>query len=900
MHLAGYSSSNLPANYFQTLPSNLIMPLLQNRFILKNYSSIKLLFAIFLVLLYNASFATTNIHRDTILINENWKFLRQGSADAMTSEYNDSHWQNVNIPHCFNISDPYDDDNDYYRGVVTYRKKLVLPDSLKGKNIILFFEGTNQSSDVFVNGIFAGSHKGGYTAFSFPVHPFLLWEGKENVITVQLSNAVDMSFPPLHVGFTSYGGIYRSVKLIVTNQSIHFATNDFASNGVFIRTPKVSAASASIEIKGSIQHIGNRNDSVNIITLVKNKLGNQVAVFNKYIALNASGTTDFSIQSSDILQPELWSPEHPNLYHAEIQIIQNHKIADVINIPVAFRWFAFNANTGFMLNGEKYILKGTNRHQDKLGQGSALSNEDHLKDLLLIKKMGCNFLRLAHYPQADKVLQYADELGLLIWEEIPLVDYMNLNDVFLQNCKTMITEMVKQHFNHPSVILWGSMNEIFLHNNSNERAQKITDSVYAEGVRKYAVILDSTIRNLDAARYSTMAMHMSNDYGKYQIDQIPQVASFNIYNGWYSGMVNEFGPIFDRKHQAKPNQTLFISEYGAESDDRLNTENPTRLDNTGQYQRYFHESYLAQIQARPYLAGTAIWNEFDFGNPNIGGTQSNINHKGMCTWDRKPKDVFYFYKANWNPEPMVYIASRDWKIRAGGLKDSSTIDVYSNSGNVSLKVNETNYPSLNCNSVGKASWKVQLKNGLNKVAAYATNNKVLIDTFSIYYAAYSDILTDNNFKSIAVNLGSNAQYIDSTGLIWLEDKPYTKGSFGYVGGTPTFVGLKNKITNTNKTPLLYTYLNGMEEYRMDVPNGKYEIEIYLLEPEFKKSGLRIFDMSVNDQLIFNHIDLFAEFGFAKAVKKIIRTEVKGGSGVCVKYKSIIGKPVSNGIRLIKK
>jgi beta-galactosidase len=881
------------------MPTFLIISLFKNRQSLNLNSKLKLLFFAIGLLLLNNTLVAKIIARDTILINDNWKFIRQGTTDAMTTEYNDAHWQKINIPHCFNVTDPYDNDNDYYRGIVTYRKKIILPDSLKGKSITLFFEGANQSSDVFVNGIFAGSHKGGYTAFSFPIDQFLVWGRKENVITVQLSNAVDMSFPPLHVGFTSYGGIYRSVKLIVTNQSIHFATNDHGSQGVFINTPKVNKSAAVIEIKGSIQHNGNTNDSINIVTYLKNKLGNQVAVFNKNIVLNKSETTDFSIQSSDIIQPELWSPEQPNLYHAEIQIIQNNKVVDVINIPLAFRWFAFNANTGFMLNGEKYILKGTNRHQDKLGMGSALSNEDHLKDLLLIKKMGCNFLRLAHYPQADKVLQYADELGLLIWEEIPLVDYMNLNDVFLQNCKTMITEMVKQHYNHPSVILWGSMNEIFLHSNSNERAQKITDSVYAEGVRKYAVILDSTIRKLDATRYSTMAMHMSSDYDKYQIDKIPQVASFNIYNGWYSGLVNEFGPIFDRKHQAKPNQTLFISEYGAESDDRVNTENPTRLDNTGQYQRYFHESYLAQIQARPYLAGTAIWNEFDFGNPNIGGTQSNINHKGMCTWDRIPKDVFYFYKANWNPEPMIYIASRDWKIRAGKLKDSSTIDVYSNSGNVSLQVNETKYPSLNCNSVGKASWKVQLKNGLNKVAAYATNNKMLMDTFNIYHTAYSDILSDKNFKSIAINLGSNAQYIDSTGLIWVEDKPYTNGSFGYVGGTPTFVGLKNKITNTNKTPLLYTYINGIEEYRMDVLDGKYEIEIYLLEPEFKKAGLRIFDVSVNDQLVLNHTDLFAEFGFAKAVKKIIHANAKGGNGIRIKYKSIVGKPISNGIRLIK-
>ena len=195
----------------------------------------------------------------------------------------------------------------------------------------------------------------------------------------------------------------------------------------------------------------------------------------------------------------------------------------------------------FRSNGQKYILKGTNRHQDLAGKGSALSQEDHEQDLQIIKNMGCNFLRLAHYPQDPYVLKRADELGLFIWEEIPLVNYMNTEPLFVGNCKTMIREMIRQHYNYPSILLWGSMNEIFLNDYYNNRAQKITDSVYGFKVRDIEKQLDALVREEDPARYSTLAMHGSTDYEKYGIASIPQVASYNVYNGWYAGKVEEFG-----------------------------------------------------------------------------------------------------------------------------------------------------------------------------------------------------------------------------------------------------------------------------------------------------------------------------------------------------------------------
>lgn len=403
-------------------------------------------------------------------------------------------------------------------------------------------------------------------------------------------------------------------------------------------------------------------------------------------------------------------------------------------------------------------------------------------------------------------------------------------------------------------------------------------------------------------------MHMSSDYDKYKIDVIPQVAGYNIYNGWYSGKVEEFGKTFDKKHESKPNQVILVSEYGAESDASVNTEKPTRLDNTGQYQRYFHESYLSQIKKRNYFAGTAIWNQFDFGNPNIGGTISNINHKGMCTWDRKPKDAFYLYKANWNEEPMVYIASRDWPVRAGYLGDSSTIDVYSNGKRVSLFLNGTEISSKFINDVYKATWQVVFKNGNNVVVAKSFfNKKTISDTFNISYNSYakefasisSSLSSFSLLPSLYINCGSNAQFKDDQQSIWLEDKAYTKGSFGYLNGDPSFISLKGKITNTDKQPLLYTYLNDIKEYKLDVPTGTYSVTMFFAEPEYHEANKRVFAVSINQTKILPNLDLYKEAGYCTSYSKKFIINVKENEGLTIKFEALKGKAILNGLQIEK-
>jgi beta-galactosidase len=461
--------------------------------------------------------------------------------------------------------------------------------------------------------------------------------------------------------------------------------------------------------------------------------------------------------------------------------------------------------------------------------------------------------------------------------------------------------MVRQHYNHPSILLWGSMNEIFLNDAFNNRTQKITDSSYGQEARRFAEMLDKYIRTEDSNRVSTLAMHMSSDYDKYKIDVVPEVASYNVYSGWYSGKVDEFGKTFDNKHASKPKLSIFISEYGAESDRSLNTETPIRLDNTGQYQRYFHESYLQQIKARTYLSGSAIWNQFDFGNPNIGGTMSNINHKGMYTWDRQPKDVYFFYKANWNPSPMIYIASRDWRDRAGAIGDSSTIEVYTNGKDATLLLNKKNIGTKKINSINKIKWRVVLVDGVNElIAKTKIKGEVVADTFYLNYHGYSKKIADNSsFNSLLINIGSNAQYIDNQKNIWLEDRPYKKGSFGYIGGKPSFIYLKGKITNTDKTPLLYSYLDSISIYQIDVPNGQYQIELFFAEPEFHEQDKRVFNVNVNGSSVINHIDLNKEASYVEAVSKTLNVTAKDNQGIQITFDAIKGNPILNALRITR-
>lgn len=860
------------------------------------------LFYSFFILLFCAAKTDAQSTRTITGINDNWKFHKGGTEYASTPDFDDTKWERVNLPHTWNAKDPFTDNETYFRGIGWYRKAFRLDPALKNKKIFLLFEGAYQVTDVYVNGDFAGEHKGGFTAFSFDITPYLNKEaGAENVIAIQVNSAHNNFIPPLSVGYALYGGIYRKAWLIATND-LHFTEVNNNAKGVFITTPTVNEKMASVNVRATVTNESPTRKTFQFVNTIFDKDGNKIKSFSKEMSLDAGMKLSTADSTNDISNPHLWSPEDPYLYVVQTQLIENGKVIDEVNNPIGFRWFHFDPQKGFFLNGKKYVLHGTNRHQDLQGKGDALSDEDHIRDMHIIKNMGANFLRLAHYPQAPEMLRLADQLGILIWEEIPVVDYMTIQPEFLNNAANMLREMIHQNYNHPSIIIWGSMNEVLLQSQYGVRIQRhVSDSVYVHGIRKYAVKLDSTIRSEDPTRYTTMAMHGSGDYAKYNLDNISEIKGRNIYDGWYGGKVDGFGKYLDKLHEEKPDQIVIVSEYGAGSDRQVNTSDPQRLDFSGEYQRYYHESYLRQINARHWLGGTAIWNEFDFSQPNIGGPMSNLNNKGMLTWDRKYKDVYFLYKANWNPEPMVYIATRDWLQRAGYVDTKYNVDVYANTSEVTLYVNGNKVGTVKPDDIHKCTFAFQLKDGDNFIEAVGKENKKQIkDAVVIHNKIYPHNLSESkSFSSIYINVGSNAQYTDADKMVWLQDQPYVKGSYGYISGKPTNMNLKYMIRNTLHTPLLYSYLDSVSDYRADVPDGIYQVDLYFIEPEKIQKGERVFDVSINKNKVINHLDLTDESGFCIADKKSFVIKVVNGEGLQISLNGIKGKPVLSGIKILK-
>lgn len=834
-------------------------------------------------------------------IDDGWKYIPEGLAYAFDTRRDDLPGVQVSLPHTWNAADVFDDDRTYRRSIGWYRKEIRLGQESRHKRIFLCFEGAHQVADVYVNGAFIGRHKGGYTAFTFDITDQLKWKNDSStaLVAVQVNNAHDPYVPPLSIGYASYGGIYRDAWLITTG-ALHFTGVDNNSGGVYITTPDIASGKGTVAIRSTVTNESDHAATFRFVNDIFDATSRLIRTATTSYTLAPGQETAVSATADAGNNPHLWSPSDPYLYHVKSRLEMDGHKTDEVDNTIGFRWFNFDANTGFSLNGKKLALHGTTRHQDMLGKGDALTGEDHERDMRIIKEMGANFVRLAHYPQAPKVLQLADELGLIIWEEVPVVNYMTLSPEFLDNSENMIREMIRQGYNHPSVVMWGSMNEILLYSKEGIRVQKHTDTIYINHLKKFAVRLDSTIRAEDPTRYTTMAMHLSDDYAKFGLDRISQVGGHNIYDGWYSGTLEDFGKDVDEIHRTEPRQRIFISEYGAEGEERLNTERPQRTDYTGQYQRLYHESYLRQINARPFLAGTSIWNEFDFSQPNIGGPASHRNQKGMVTWDRRPKDVYYMYKANWNPEPMVYIATRNWMTRAGTTQQLNTIDIYSNLGEVTLSVNGELQPAKKPDDVKKATWQVHLVNGRNILRATGRSGKQTVtDEVIIDYHTYDANLTASNipFQTISVNVGSNAQYLDASGTVWIEDRPYTKGSFGHIGGNNAFFARGEIIKSTHDVPLYYSFLDSLQGYRLDVKDGRYKVTLYFAESKDLTPGERLFDIVINGQTLIHDLDLAAAYGYAMAIKKTFVVDATGGRGIQIDLPARKGGAVLSGIKV---
>jgi len=872
-----------------------------------------ILFMLFFTISGLNSFAQ-DAGRKTISLNDQWEFQKENGPV-----------EQVNIPHTWNDKDVLDDTPGYYRGLGIYKRKLKLDESAKEKDVFLVFNGIAQESEVLVNGKSAGKHIGSYTKFIVPIKQFLNYTN--DIIEVRANNRFNEDIPPLTADFTFFGGMYRNVTLLITN-SVHFSQRENGSSGLFITTPQVSAETADVNINSYVENTSAFARKLQINATIFNSKGEEVASQTATISLNKGEKKSVNHYIKSIKKPELWSPENPYLYRVATKIIdvKTKAIVDQVSNPLGFRWFKFDVDKGFFLNGKSVKLIGASRHQDYENLGNATPDALQIKDVEWLKAMGGNFLRVAHYPQDPLILEACDRLGILASVEIPVVNTITETEAFTNNCLNMQTEMIKQNFNHPSIIIWAYMNEILLRLKfSNDKPRQ---QIYFDHVRELAQKLDSLTRKLDPSRYTLLVNHGAWDiYNKVGLTKIPMIVGWNLYSGWYSGVPADFAKFLDRHHKELPNTPFMVTEYGADADPRIRSFAPIRFDKSIEYALQFHQVYLNAMLSRPFVAGGMAWNLADFNSETREETMPHINNKGLLTIGRQPKDTYFLYQAYLSGKPYLKITSAQWKERTG-IADSGTL-----ASTQPVQV-ATNLKSaelfLNGKSLGIKeavdhiiNWNVPFINGLNQLRVVSGDQN---DQADINFQLQPFKFTDSKipFANMNVLLGSKRFYIDEKEhQLWIPDQPYSIGSWGWIGGEP-YKGTNNRIMygsdknilGTDNDPVYQTQQVGIKQFKFDVPDGEYELALhfaelvggeskealaYNLDNNHKKEAeeKRVFSVSINGASFMNQVNLAADFGYTTAVQKKTRITVQNGKGIVIDFNSIEGKAVLNAIQLRK-
>ena len=571
-------------------------------------------------------------------INEGWDFTKDGVT------------QKINLPHTWNNVDGQGGAETYDRCRCVYERSIPRFDG----RVYLEINGANTVAEVFINGIYIGSHENGYAMFRFEITDFL--KDEDNVIRIIVDNSQNEFLYPEMADFTFYGGIYRDVNIISDVANSHFSLLDMSLCGMYI-TPK---ADGRVFVKTLIEGSCKGLTKEFIITDAE---GNEVA--------KREVDADVDAVKLFIDDPVLWNGmKNPYLYTMTARLKDGGGVIDEISDRFGVREFYFDSERGFFLNGEHVKMKGVSRHQDWEGIGNALTYDEHKKDIDLIKEVGANSIRLAHYQHDEKFYDLCDETGFLVWAEIPVISKFSKKKQ--DQAKFMLEELIKQNFNHPSIFCWSIANEISIGGAGLSINEGISE-------------LNAIAHALDSTRPTATAQVTFSSINS-KLNDIPDILGYNQYFGWYVQTVEQIDKWLDDFHAKKPHIKLCISEYGAEANTALHSANPVQGDYTEEYQAYYHEHYVKALTERDWLWGSYVWNMFAFGSAkrNEGGVRGR-NNKGLVTFDRKiKKDSFYVYKAHWSDEKFVHIAGERFVDRPTG---EQKIKVYSNCGKVKLTVN---------------------------------------------------------------------------------------------------------------------------------------------------------------------------------------------------------------------
>lgn len=543
---------------------------------------------------------------------------------------------------------------------------------MEGKRIFLRFEGVGSYAEVYINGYLAGTHKGAYSAFACEISSQVKF-GKENEIIVKADNSSRPDvIPTNHILFGVYGGIYRPVWLVVT-ETCSIIANDCASPGVYITQKNVSKKSAEVTVKVKVDNATLAPVPLELENAIYDRNGKLVKKHSQNFELTPQGVQNYSSHFR-LNNPHLWQGrEDPYLYKVVSRLMQNGRVIDEVIQPLGIRKYEIVAGKGFFLNGKKYPMLGVTRHQDWWGLGSALTNKEHDFDLEQIMDIGATTVRFAHYQQSDYIYSRCDTLGLVIWAEIPFVNRVSGQE--WDNAHQQMRELIRQSFNHPSIYVWGIHNEVYHpHGYTAALTQSIHDLCKLEDPDRYTVAV--------------------NGYGHadHPVNQNADIQGMNRYFGWYERKIQDIKPWIEKMEKEYPWQRLMLTEYGADANiehqteilgDALNWTSPFYPET---FQTKTHEYQWSIIAQHPYIIASYLWNMFDFAVPTSKrGSVDARNMKGMMTFDRRiKKDSYFWYKANWSKEPVLYLTQRRNAVRE---KKETSITVYSNIGTPKVYLN---------------------------------------------------------------------------------------------------------------------------------------------------------------------------------------------------------------------
>lgn len=670
-----------------------------------------------------------NSVRTKVNINTNWKYAPY-NTQSLTRINSYTNWENIQLPHTWNNEDTVDAEPGYRRNTSWYKKTLTFKNITNNKRYALYFEGANITTNVYVNGVMAGNHIGGYLGFTIDITNLL--KTGDNEVLVSVDNSYNPEIIPSQKSdFFIYGGITRDVWLLTTSKT-HLKTYK-------ITTPRVSAKQASLKINATIT-TSHKNSSVRLKAILKNPQGKKVASKTTIVANNQA-----IINFKNLKNPQLWDVKNPNLYTLDLVLLKNKKPIDKITENVGFRWFEFKDHGPFYLNGKRLLLRGTHRHEEHAGVGAAMSNKQHYADMKSIKEMGANFVRLAHYPQDPEVYKACDKLGILVWDEIPWCRGGIGNDNWKKNTKNQLTEMILQNYNHPSIIIWSLGNEMAW-------LPDFKDGGNPEKIKPFLTELNTLAHQLDPTRKTALRKY-------YEGSDIVDVFSPSIWSGWYSGSYKSYQKAIDL--YKKEYKHFIHAEYGGSSHVGRHTENPitgeglikadgweeqivqTKAANIAQIGDW-SENYIADLfdwhlrisETDPSFVGNIQWAFKDFGTPlRPENDIPYINQKGLVDRNGKPKDAYYVFKSYWSDQPFAYIESHTWTKRQGPKNTPRIISVYSNCKTVAFYHNGTllgkKQKDISKFPASGLTWNISFTEGKNELKAIGYTKKGIKVTDSI-------------------------------------------------------------------------------------------------------------------------------------------------------------------------